>query len=70
VVRAGGLGFTRAAVEQAVAALREAFGDGTPFTAAQAKDVWGTTRRGAIPLLEHLDTAGVTRFDGQLRTLR
>ena len=32
-----------------------------PFTAAQARQVLGTTRRVAIPLLEYLDRAGVTR---------
>jgi selenocysteine-specific elongation factor len=32
-----------------------------PFTAAQARQALGTTRRVAIPLLEHLDRAGVTR---------
>jgi selenocysteine-specific elongation factor len=31
-----------------------------PFTAAQARQVLGTTRRVAIPLLEYLDRAGVT----------
>ncbi|HZC40357.1 MAG TPA: SelB C-terminal domain-containing protein, partial [Streptosporangiaceae bacterium] len=32
-----------------------------PFTAAQARQALGTTRRVAIPLLEYLDRAGVTR---------
>jgi selenocysteine-specific elongation factor len=32
-----------------------------PFTAAQARQAWQTTRRVAIPLLEYLDRAGVTR---------
>jgi len=31
-----------------------------PFTAAQARQALGTTRRVAIPLLEFLDRAGVT----------
>jgi len=31
-----------------------------PFTAAQARQVLGTTRRVAIPLLEYLDRAGIT----------
>jgi selenocysteine-specific elongation factor len=31
-----------------------------PFTAAQAREALGTTRRTAIPLLEYLDSAGVT----------
>jgi len=32
-----------------------------PFTAAEARQALDTTRRVAIPLLEHLDRAGVTR---------
>ena len=32
-----------------------------PFTAAQAKEALGTTRRVVIPLLEHLDRRGWTR---------
>ena len=32
-----------------------------PFTAAQARQALGTTRRVAIPLLEYLDRSGATR---------
>ena len=32
-----------------------------PFTTSAARAVWGTTRRVAIPLLEHLDQRGWTR---------
>jgi selenocysteine-specific elongation factor len=32
-----------------------------PFTAAEARQVLGTTRRVAIPLLEYLDRAGITQ---------
>ncbi len=39
-----------------------------PFTASQARQALGTTRRVAIPLLEHLDSRGWTRrLDGNLR---
>lgn len=39
-----------------------------PFTTSQARQVLGTTRRVAIPLLEHLDAIGATeRVDGTLR---
>ena len=37
-----------------------------PFTLSAARKALGTTRRVAIPLLEHLDSIGVTRLvDGQ-----
>jgi selenocysteine-specific elongation factor len=39
-----------------------------PFTPSDARQAWGTTRRVAIPLLEHLDGRGRTRrLDGALR---
>ncbi|MDT7569927.1 MAG: selenocysteine-specific elongation factor [Actinomycetota bacterium] len=39
-----------------------------PFTPSDARQAWGTTRRVAIPLLEHLDGRGRTRrLDGVLR---
>ena len=42
-----------------------------PFTVSQARQALGTTRRVAVPLLEHLDGRGWTRrLDGQLREVR
>jgi selenocysteine-specific elongation factor len=42
-----------------------------PFTAAEAREALGTTRRTAIPLLEFLDRAGVTqRLPDDRRVLR
>ena len=40
-----------------------------PFTAAQAREALGTTRRTAIPLLEFLDRAGVTERQADDRRL-
>lgn len=42
-----------------------------PFTTAQARQALQTTRRVAIPLLEHLDRAGITqRLPDDRRQLR
>jgi selenocysteine-specific elongation factor len=42
-----------------------------PFTLSVARQALGTTRRVAVPLLEHLDSRGWTRrVDGTLRTVR
>jgi len=42
-----------------------------PFTLSAARQALGTTRRVAVPLLEHLDRIGLTeRVDGDLRRLR
>src|SRR5208282_30533 len=42
-----------------------------PFTAAQARQALDTTRRTAIPLLEYLDSAGITdRLPDDRRVLK
>ena len=49
-------------------AMRLLAGLPQPFTASAARQALGTTRRVAIPLLEHLDARGWTRrVDGSLR---
>jgi selenocysteine-specific elongation factor len=58
------------ALAGAVATLKEGFADGTAFTAGEARDALATTRKTAIPLLEHLDRTGVTARDGDVRRLR
>jgi selenocysteine-specific elongation factor len=59
----------RSALEGAVETLRRSFPGGRPFAATEAKEALGTTRRTAIPLLEHLDRTGVTVRSGDLRRL-
>jgi selenocysteine-specific elongation factor len=59
----------RSTLEEAVATLRGAFPDGRLFAASEAREALGTTRRTAIPLLEHLDRSGVTVRLGDLRRL-
>ena len=59
----------RTALEGAVATLRQAFPDSRPFSAGEARAALGTTRRTAIPLLEHLDRTGVTVRQGDQRRL-
>lgn len=60
-----GLLFTPETVERAVEALDAGPGAaGSPFTASDARQVWGLTRRFAVPLLEHLRATGHTTFDG------
>ena len=44
--------------------LRRLFEERGPFTAAEAKDAMGTTRKFAIPLLEHFDRQGLTERQG------
>jgi selenocysteine-specific elongation factor len=65
-----GLYLGKDALDRAVAGLRRAFPDGRPFTAADAKQAMGTTRKTAIPVLEHLDTSGITVRSGDLRRIK
>jgi selenocysteine-specific elongation factor len=56
------------ALERAAALVRQL---PQPFTASQARQALGTTRRVAVPLLEQLDAAGLTvRIDGSRRAVR
>ncbi|CAN5830620.1 selenocysteine-specific translation elongation factor [soil metagenome] len=59
-----------AALDEATRRLRAAFAAEGPLTAARAKDVLGTSRKYALPLLEHLDRLGRTRRDGDVRVVR
>ena len=51
--------------EQIAAAVR----DRGPLTASQLKELLGTSRKYIIPLLEHFDSVGFTRRNGDTRTL-
>lgn len=57
------------AVETAREKLRELFAAEGPFSASRAKDVLGTSRKFAIPLLEYLDSVKFTRRVKDLREL-
>lgn len=50
--------------------LRQHIDQSGPFTVATFRDLFSTTRKYAVPLLEFLDRSGVTKRDGDLRELR
>lgn len=56
-------------LDEAIATLRKAFPGGLAFTASEARATLGTTRKTVIPLLEHLDRAGITLRAGDKRRL-
>lgn len=56
-----------ATLDLAVARLRDAALSEGPLTAARAKEILGTTRKYALPLLEELDRRGHTRRLGDVR---
>ncbi len=61
---------TAAAIEDAVRLLKAAFDEEGPLTASRARQLLGTSRKYALPLLEHLDRTGRTRRSGDLRIVR
>ena len=52
--------------ERAIRTHLESGGEGT---VAALKDAMGTTRKFAVPILEHFDSHNVTKRDGDMRTL-
>ncbi len=57
------------AVEEALRRFQEYFEANGAFSASQAKDILGTTRKFAIPLLEYLDKLKRTRRVGDAREM-
>lgn len=68
IVQAGGMVFAQEAVDGAVEHLRRHFQADNQLTLAQFRDYLGTSRKYALPLLEYLDGAGITRRRGDVRT--
>jgi selenocysteine-specific elongation factor len=68
VVEREGVYFSPAALEDAARRLAGLLADHPDgVTVAQVRDVLGTTRKHALPLLAHFDAAGVTRRRGDVR---
>jgi selenocysteine-specific elongation factor len=71
IVRVGDdVAFTRDAYDAAVAMVRGIIADSGSITVAQLRDRMGASRRPVLALLEHLDSARVTRRVGDTRVLR
>ncbi len=69
VVRAGEIWFSRTSIAQAEGILRETLAGGREETTAALREALGTSRKYAVPLLEHFDQARVTRRFGDVRRL-
>jgi selenocysteine-specific elongation factor len=71
VVRvASDLFFDAGAVAAAQLAIETHIRASGPVLAKDARDILGTSRKYVVPLLEYFDARGVTRRDGDVRTLR
>jgi selenocysteine-specific elongation factor len=62
-----GLLYHRKSVERAVQVVSEALRTHAALTVAAVRDLLGTSRKYVLPLLEYLDTLGITRRQGELR---
>lgn len=56
--------------DAAVRSIREVIGENGRITAAGVRDAFGTSRKYALALLEHLDAVGITRRVGDARVLK
>jgi selenocysteine-specific elongation factor len=61
--------FRRSDYDSMVDAIRAALEQSPKISLAEVRDLFGTSRKYAQALLEHLDSIGITRRDGDLRVL-
>ena len=62
--------FHAQAVEEAKKMLRDYLAEKGEITVGEARDVWGTSRKYALPLMEYFDRDKVTRRIGDKRVMR
>jgi selenocysteine-specific elongation factor len=70
LVRVGDDLYRKSQIERAQAAIAATIGEHGHATMAQLRDVLGTSRKYALPLMEYFDSRGFTTRDGDLRRLR
>lgn len=70
LVRIGDDVYRRSQIESAQRAIQTLMDSQGQATMAQVRDVLGTSRKHALPLMEHFDSVGFTMRDGDLRRLR
>ena len=70
LVRVGDDLYRKSQIDRAQAAIAASIGERGHATMAQLRDVLGTSRKYALPLMEYFDSLGFTTRDGDLRRLR
>ncbi|RMF40451.1 MAG: selenocysteine-specific translation elongation factor [Planctomycetota bacterium] len=63
----GGFFIGRSVLQQLCTELHGRYQQQPELTVADIRDLWGVTRKHAIPLLEYCDRAGITRRQGDVR---
>jgi selenocysteine-specific elongation factor len=62
--------FLQSTYEEMTGRLRDALHVREKLTAAEVRDLFGSSRKYILPLLEYLDAHGITRREGDYRTLK
>lgn len=70
LVRIGDDVYRRSQLERAKALVAEVIAKNGAATMAQLRDALGSSRKYALPLMEHFDSSGFTIRDGDLRRIR
>jgi len=70
MVRVGDDLYRRAQIERARTILQTTLQSGKSATMSQLRDLFGTSRKYVLPLMEYFDGIGLTMRDGDLRRLR
>lgn len=68
VVHLGELWFHRDAIERAAERVRQLLAERNTFTTMEFRDALGTSRKYAVPILDYLDSLGLTRRSGNQRS--
>jgi len=61
--------FTRKTYQEMVGRIRKELETRGTLTVAQVRDLFGTSRKYVLALMEHLDTMGITQREGDVRRL-
>lgn len=68
-IKIGEYYFATSSIEKAKEALRKYLEEKGQVTVSEARDLWQTSRKYAVPLLEYLDSIRFTKRDGVIRYL-
>jgi selenocysteine-specific elongation factor len=61
--------FRKSDYEMMLRRIRAKLSDGGTMTVAEVRDLFGTSRKFALALMEHLDAIGITIREGDIRRL-
>jgi selenocysteine-specific elongation factor len=66
---ADGVYYDPAALERLAEKVKQRLSNGRTATVAELRDLWGVSRKHAVPLCEYFDSTGLTQRNGDVRVL-